>query len=147
MLGLFYNPNIQPAEEHERRLEAARQTAQELNFPLATSPYTTKEWLQETSGLENEPEGGKRCDICFRLRLGKTYRYLLEQGGDAFTTTLTVSRTKPAEVINKIGQEIGSDRFLPRNFKKKNGFERSAELAGKWGLYRQHYCGCVYSIK
>lgn len=147
VLGVFYNPNIQPAKEYERRLAVARQAARELNFPLVTGPDTAEEWLRETSGLENEPEGGKRCTVCFRLRLRKTYLYLLEQRGDAFTTTLTVSRTKSAAVINQIGQEIGGDRFLPRDFKKKNGFERSSELAGKWGLYRQHYCGCLYSTR
>lgn len=144
VLGLFYNPNIHPAQEYERRLEVARRVAGELNFPLVAIPETPEEWLRETSGLENEPEGGKRCSVCFRLRLRKTYLYLLERGGDAFTTTLTVSPTKPAAVINQIGMEIGGDKFLPRDFKKKDGFKRSSELAKKWGLYRQHYCGCIY---
>lgn len=147
VLGLFYNPNIHPAQEYERRLEVARQVAGELNFPLVAIPETPEEWLRETSDLENEPEGGKRCSVCFRLRLRKTYLYLLERGGDAFTTTLTVSPTKPAAVINQIGVEIGGDKFLPRDFKKKDGFKRSSELAKKWGLYRQHYCGCIYSMR
>lgn len=145
--GLFFNPNIHPEEEYERRLEVARQVAQELDFPLVAGLYTPEEWFKETSGLENEPEGGKRCSVCFRLRLKKTYLYVLEQGADAFTTTLTVSPTKSAAVINQIGQEIGGDNFLIRDFKKNDGFKRSIELAKKWGLYRQHYCGCIYSQK
>ncbi|HJM37103.1 MAG: hypothetical protein CL877_05915 [Dehalococcoidales bacterium] len=147
VVGLFYNPNIHPTEEYERRLEVARRVAGELNFHLVIGSYTPDEWFQATSGLENEPEGGKRCSVCFRLRLKKTYLYLLEHGEDAFTTTLTVSPTKSAAIINQIGSEIGGDRFLLRDFKKKNGFKRSSELAEKWGLYRQHYCGCLYSIK
>ncbi len=147
VLGLFYNPNIHPAEEYARRLEVAQQVAKELNFPLVAAPYTSEEWFEETKGLEDEPEGGKRCAVCFRLRLKKTYLYLLEQGADTFTTTLTVSPTKSATVINRIGQEISGDRFLARDFKKKDGFKRSTELARRWGLYRQHYCGCIYSME
>ncbi len=147
VLGLFYNPNIHPLEEYERRLEATHKVAKELNFPLEAGPYTPEEWFKETSSLENEPEGGKRCEVCFRLRLKKTYLYLLERGWDAFTTTLTVSPRKSAKVINKAGQEIGGDKFLARDFKKKEGFKRATELAKKWALYRQNYCGCIYSMR
>ncbi len=147
VLGLFYNPNIHPAGEYERRLEVARKVAEELNFPLAVGPYTPEEWLAETSSLENEPEGGQRCEVCFRFRLKRTYLYLKDCGWDAFTTTLTVSPRKVADVINQIGQEIGRDRFLVRDFKKKAGFQRATELAKKWALYRQNYCGCIYSLR
>ena len=146
MEGLFYNPNIYPVEEYRRRLEVARQVAGQLQFPLTDLPYSPDEWDRVTRGLESEPEGGKRCRICYRLRLHKTWRFSLERGIDAFTTTLTVSRNKPAAIVNPIGQDIGGDRFLPRDFKKKNGCDRSAELAREWGLYRQHYCGCRYSM-
>lgn len=145
VLGLYYNPNIHPQEEYERRLEAAYKVAKELNFPLEAGPYTPEVWFEETSSLENEPEGGKRCEVCFRLRLNETYLYLEKYGGDSFTTTLTVSPRKSADVINQIGQDIGGDRFLVRDFKKQAGFQRATELAKKWSLYRQNYCGCAYS--
>ncbi|MFH0769686.1 MAG: epoxyqueuosine reductase QueH [Chloroflexota bacterium] len=145
--GLFYNPNIHPREEYERRLEVAHQVAKELNFPLGTGPYNPEDWFKETASLENEPEGGKRCEICFRLRLEKTYLYLQDYGWDAFTTTLTVSPTKSAEMINRAGREIGGESFLARDFKKKEGFKRATELARKWTLYRQDYCGCIYSLR
>ena len=147
VLGLFYNPNIHPLEEYERRLEAANKVAKELDFPLEAGPYTPEEWFNETSSLEKEPEGGRRCEVCFRLRLKKTYLYLQDHGWDAFTTTLTVSPRKLADVINQAGQEIGHDRFLVRDFKKQAGFQRATELAKKWGLHRQNYCGCIYSMR
>jgi len=145
VLGLFYNPNIHPPEEYHRRLEAACRVAQELNFPLEAAPYTPKEWLKETSGLENEPEGGERCQVCFRLRLKQVYLYMKEHGYDAFATTLTISPHKSAEVINRIGWEVGGESFLARDFKKKACFQRAMEMAKKWALYRQNYCGCIYS--
>ena len=147
VFGFFYNPNIHPREEYKRRLEVAYKVSKELKFPLAAGPYTSEEWLEATSSLEDEPEGGRRCEICFRLRLKKTYLYLKDYGGDAFTTTLTVSPHKSAEVINQIGQEIGGERFLARDFKKKAGFQRATELAKKWSLYQQNYCGCIYSLR
>ena len=147
VLGLFYNPNIHPLEEYERRLEAAYKVANELNFPLEAGPYTPEEWLKETSSLENEPEGGRRCKVCFRLRLKKTHLYLKDYDWDAFTTTLTISPRKSADVINQVGQEIGGDTFLVRDFKKKEGFQQATELAKKWALYWQNYCGCIYSMR
>jgi predicted adenine nucleotide alpha hydrolase (AANH) superfamily ATPase len=143
--GLFYNPNIHPLEEYQKRLDVARKVAKELNFPLEAGPYTPQEWLQETSSLADEPEGGKRCQVCFRIRLKQTYLYMKKHGWDAFATTLTVSPHKSAEVVNHIGGEVGGERFLSRDFKKKAGFQQAIELAKKWALYRQNYCGCIYS--
>ena len=145
--GFFYNPNIHPQEEYERRLEAAYKVAEALSFPLEVGPYTPEEWFAETGSLEGEPEGGRRCEVCFRHRLKNTYLYLQDSGYDAFTTTLTVSPHKSAAVVNKVGQEIGGDRFLVRDFKKKAGFQRATELAKKWALHRQDYCGCIYSMR
>ena len=145
--GFFYNPNIHPQEEYERRLEAARKVAEEMNFPFEVGPYMPEEWFAETRALESEPEGGKRCEVCFRYRLKKIYLYLLDSGLDAFTTTLTISPQKSAAVVNRVGQEIGGDRFLVRDFKKKAGFQRATELAKKWALYHQNYCGCIYSMR
>ncbi len=145
VIGLFYNPNIHPPREYQKRLEAARTVAAELGFPLAEAPYTPQEWLKATEGLSEEPEGGQRCPVCFRIRLQETRRYMKEHGCDAFTSTLTVSPHKDADVINRIGRDIGGEGFLARDFKKRDGFRRAMELAEKWGLYRQDYCGCLYS--
>ena len=145
--GFFYNPNIHPSEEFQRRLEVARRVANEFSFTLEVPPYRPEDWHREADHLAGEPEGGKRCEICFRLRLEETYRYMLEQEADAFTTTLTIGPRKSADVINRIGSEIGGDTFLSRNFKKKGGFQKAIELAKQWELYRQDYCGCVYSMR
>jgi predicted adenine nucleotide alpha hydrolase (AANH) superfamily ATPase len=147
VLGYFYNPNIHPTEEYQRRLETARQVAEKLGFPLESGPYTADEWLEKTTLVKNEPEGGKRCHVCYRIRLERTYEYLNECGADAFATTLTISPHKSAAIINKIGQEIGSEKFLARDFKKKDGFKHAVESARQWELYRQNYCGCVYSMR
>ena len=145
--GYFYNPNIHPAEEYLRRLATAEKVAQELNFPLEVAPYTPEAWLKETDPLKTEPEGGRRCQVCFRIRLEKTYRYLSDLGADAFTTTLTISPRKSAEAVNKTGWKIGGSSLLARDFKKKEGFKRAVQLAKKWELYRQNYCGCIYSMR
>jgi len=145
--GLFYNPNIHPRHEYDRRLEVALKVARELDFPLEVPPYITEEWFKETVSLEDEPEGGRRCEVCFRLRLKKAYLHMKDYGADAFTTTLTISPHKSAVMINRVGQEVGGERFLVRDFKKKAGFKRATELAKKWALYRQDYCGCIYSMR
>ena len=147
VVGFFHNPNIHPAEEYQRRLETARRVAQELHFPLEVPVYEPEEWLKQAGSLEHEPEGGKRCQVCFRFRLEKAYDYMVDCGADAFTTTLTISPRKSAQIINKIGWEIGGEKFLVRDFKKKEGFKRAVELAKRWQLYRQDYCGCIYSMR
>ncbi len=146
VLGLFYNPNIHPSEEYHRRLEVARKVAEQFGFSLAVPPYMPQEWLHEAESLSDEPEGGERCEICFRIRLKQTYHHMQDQGADAFTTTLTISPRKSVDTVNRIGQEIGGNKFLARDFKKKAGFQRATELAKQWQLYRQHYCGCIYSL-
>lgn len=147
VIGFFYNPNIHPADEYQGRLESARRVAQEFKFPLEVPAYDPEEWLKMTNSLEHEPEGGKRCQVCYRLRLERTYTYMMDCGADAFTTTLTISPHKSAQAINKIGQEIGGEKFLVRDFKKKEGFRRAVQLAKQWKLYRQDYCGCIYSMR
>jgi predicted adenine nucleotide alpha hydrolase (AANH) superfamily ATPase len=147
VLGLFYNPNIHPLEEYQRRLEVTRTVARKMGFPLEVASYVPQEWIRETTGLENEPEGGRRCEVCFRLRLVKTYLVMRERGADAFTTTLTVSPHKSAAVVNRVGMEIGEEKFLARDFKKQDGFKRAIALAKEWALYRQDYCGCRYSLR
>lgn len=147
VLGFFYNPNIYPLEEYQRRLASACQVSRELDFPLEEGRYTPEEWLKATNHLAVEPEGGKRCAVCFELRLTETYRFMRERGWDAFTTTLTVGPRKPALTINNIGNNISGEHFLVRDFKKKDGFKIATALSKQWGLYRQNYCGCVYSFK
>jgi len=127
-------------------VEAAKKVASELKFSLIEGPYVPEEWFQATATLENEPEGGRRCPVCFKMRLEKTYRFLLDSGGDCFTTTLTMGSNKSAALMERLGREIGGDKFLLRDFKKRDGFKRAGELVRKWELYRQHYCGCKYSL-
>jgi len=147
VLGFFYNPNIHPAQEYEKRLQVAHRVALEQVFPLEVAPYIPEDWFTEADLWKSEPEGGKRCEVCFKIRLEKTYLYLMECGADVFTTTLTISPHKSAEVVNSIGKEIGGDRFLERDFKKKEGFKRAVRLAKQWELYQQSYCGCIYSME
>ena len=147
VLGFFYNPNIHPPEEYRRRLETTRRVAQELDFSLEVPAYEPEEWHSLAGSLKDEPQGGKRCQVCFRLRMEKTRDYMTACGADAFTTTLTISPHKSAQIINKIGEEIGQDKFLMRDFKKKDGFKRAVQLARGWELYRQDYCGCMYSMR
>jgi predicted adenine nucleotide alpha hydrolase (AANH) superfamily ATPase len=147
VIGLFDNPNIHPEEEFRRRLKAAARVAEEMSFALEKGCYDPAQWFQRADAFADEPEGGRRCEVCFRLRLERAHRFMLERGAEAFTTTLTVGPRKSAEVVNRIGHEIGGDSFLSRDFKKKDGFRRASELARRWGLYRQSYCGCIYSMR
>lgn len=147
LTGYFYNPNIYPAEEYRRRLENAHMVAGHLGFRLVEGAYHHEEWLLAMKGLENETEGGRRCQVCYRLRLGQSYRFMMESGLEAFTTTLTISPHKLAAIINQVGMEVGGERFLQRDFKKKDGFKKAVSLAKEWDVYRQSYCGCIYSLK
>ena len=144
--GFFYNPNIYPEEEYQLRLKNARKVAEQLGFQLVEGLYEAGEWNDRVQLLVEEPEGGRRCPVCYRLRLEKTHQYMLNSGCAAFTTTLTMGSNKSALALEKIGQAIGGETFLRRDFKKKDGFKRAGELARQWGLYRQHYCGCQYSL-
>jgi len=145
--GYFFNPNIHPTEEYERRLQVALKVTDWLKIPLVAPDYTPEPWFSLTRGLADEPEGGKRCEVCFRLRLQAAADYACRQKFDAFTTTLTVSPHKPAVVVNRIGNEIGGELFLARDFKKKDGFKRTQVISRQLNLYHQHYCGCVYSLR
>lgn len=146
---LFYGPNIHPQEEYNRRLQSARQMAESLNIPLVELDYNPTEWYELVEGLENEPEGGARCSICYRTRLQKTATYAKENGYRYFGTTLTLSPHKPADIINPIGESIAKKYglvFLAEDFKKEDGFKKSCELSKEYGFYRQRYCGCEYSV-
>ena len=146
----FYNPNIEPIDEYEKRLESTERYAKELKLPLIVGDYDNLEWHNAVKGHEDDKEGGERCSICFKYRLKKTTQLAKEKNFDLFTTTLTISPFKNAEMINKIGNELKEKHnieFLKSNFKKQNGYLYSIELSKKYNLYRQHYCGCLYSKK
>ncbi len=145
--GFYFNPNISPEAEYNARMVAARTIASELGFEFKTGDYEPRLWIAETMSLAAEPEGGKRCLVCYRIRLQETYEFMKACGADAFTSTLTVGPQKSAGKINKIGFEIGGDKFLARDFKKKEGFRKANELARKLGIYRQNYCGCLPSLR
>ena len=150
---LYYNPNIYPEEEYDHRLSEQARLLQALGVPLLTLPYDHGEYLSRVSGLEDEPEGGGRCEECFRLRLEKTYEMAVQGHFDYFCTTLTVSPHKNASVINRVGMMIqkteeGKDAsvmWLPSDFKKREGYKRSIELSKQFDLYRQTYCGCEFA--
>ncbi len=150
----WYNPNIQPAEEFHKRLAAMRQLAEIVGMELVIDESGEDEWAEAVRGLEDEPEGGRRCDVCFAIRLQKAAQKAKELGCEYFASTLTVSPHKPAVKINPCGEAAADAtadatgvEFLGDDFRKQDGFKRSVELSKKYGLYRQNYCGCVYSIR
>jgi len=146
----FYNPNVEPLNEYSLRLEAAEKFAEEIDIPMIVGDYDAIEWNNAIKGHENDEEGGERCSICFRFRLEKTAQTAKEKGFDLFTTTLTVSPYKNAPVINQIGKELSEKyniEFLESDFKKEDGYAHSIKLSKEHGLYRQDYCGCLFSKK
>ncbi len=146
--GFFYNPNIHPEDEYKRRLGVAQKVSKELGFELVEGLYDREKWFEAVKGFEYEPEGARRCDICIRMRLEKTYAFFRKKGTfRIFASTLSVSPHKDAKKINAIGMEIGGDAFYVADFKVKGGFQRAMELAKEWDLWRQHYCGCIYGLE
>jgi predicted adenine nucleotide alpha hydrolase (AANH) superfamily ATPase len=144
----FYNPNIHPLEEYQLRLEEMERYLDTLSVELIVGEYDAEQWFRAVSGMEHEQEGGRRCELCYRMRLDKTVSVAQAQGFQRVTTTLTVSPHKKATIINSIGRELtntGDVTFHEADFKKRDGFNKSCELSKKLGLYRQNYCGCVYS--
>ncbi len=150
----FYNPNIFPAQEYEKRVEELRRMAGEMEFvhpvTIEEGPYQPEEFFAMAKGLEEEKEGGARCFACYRMRMEEAARRAREGGYDYFTTTLSISPLKNAAKINEIGEELAEIYqvdHLPSDFKKKDGYKRSIELSHQYNLYRQDYCGCVFSKK
>ncbi|MCC8191860.1 MAG: epoxyqueuosine reductase QueH [Ruminococcus sp.] len=148
----FYNPNISPAEEYNKRLDELKRLVKEMgpDIKIIEGEYNPDEFFEIAKGLENLPEGGERCKKCYRLRLQKTAQLANSLGYDYFCTTLSISPHKNAEWINEIGATLASEldvKFLPSDFKKKNGYKRSIELSREYNLYRQNFCGCVFSKK
>ena len=151
---LYYNPNITPAEEYAKRVDELKRLLSEAPYPnavrLVEGRYDSREFFAIAKGLEDLPEGGERCFKCYTLRLEETARAAAEGGYEYFTTTLSVSPYKNAANLNAIGRELSEKygvKYLYSDFKKKNGYRRSIELSAQYGLYRQNYCGCVYSAK
>ncbi len=149
---LYYNPNIAPLEEYQKREAELRRLISQMKFthPVELLPcqYDGQAFVQAARGLEGEPEGGKRCEACFRLRL----RYAAQEAArlhfDYYTTTLSISPMKNAPLLNQLGEEIGREfgvAHLPSDFKKKDGYKRSVQLSKEYDLYRQDYCGCAFS--
>jgi predicted adenine nucleotide alpha hydrolase (AANH) superfamily ATPase len=146
--GFFHNPNIWPTEEYDVRWMEAQKVAGLLVFKLMEGRYEPKEWERRTARLAAEPEKGRRCNVCFALRLDASARLASDMGLPAFATVLTVSPRKNAAAVNRIGRLCGRKygvRFLEADLKKQGGFVRSVELSRRHGLYRQSYCGCRYS--
>ena len=147
---LYDNPNISPREEYEKRAAEADRLIREMGVPvrLRVAPWEPEAFLEAVRGLENEPEGGKRCEACFRLRLSRAAKAAKDGGYGYFTTTLSISPLKDAQLLNRIGREISEEMGVPylySDFKKKNGYRRSCELSAIYRLYRQDYCGCAFS--
>ncbi len=150
----FYNPNIYPPQEYETRIAEERRLIGEMPFHnpvrLLEGTYDPERFFEAVKGLENEPEGGARCRQCFRLRLGEAARQAKAGGYDYFTTSLTISPLKNADTLNAIGEQLGRDygiAYLSSDFKKRDGYKRSIRLSEEYGLYRQNYCGCVFSVR
>lgn len=149
---LYYNPNITSEEEYNKRFNELKRFIREVKFNnpinIININYTNQEFIDMSKGLEYEKEGGKRCYKCYHLRLDKTAKYALLNGFDYFTTTLSISPYKNSEWLNQIGEELSDKygiKYLYADFKKKNGYKRSIELSKIYKLYRQDYCGCIFS--
>jgi len=152
----FYNPNIHPKVEYERREHVQQEFIAAFNaktdnaVEFLSATYQPKEFFAVTKGLENEKEGGARCAVCYELRMHEVAEKADELGYDYFTSALTLSPKKNSQTINKIGlalEEQFETQYLPSDFKKQNGYKRSIEMCQEYNVYRQCYCGCVFAAK
>ena len=147
----FYNPNISPKSEFDYRLDELYRLLGEMNLSqirIVAPDYDENEFFEIAKGNESLPEGGARCEDCYRLRLEKTAEYAKRDGFDYFTTTLSVSPYKNAQALNEIGSELSEKygvKYLLSDFKKNDGYKRSCQLSREFNLYRQNYCGCIFS--
>lgn len=150
----FYNPNISKKEEFNKRANELTRLVDSMPLTrpinVIIEQYEPNEFYEIAKGLENEPERGKRCEECFKLRLERSAQYARKNNFDYFTTTLSISPHKDAQLLNEIGKDFSRKYNIPylfSDFKKKNGYKRSIELSTEYHLYRQNYCGCIYSYK
>lgn len=148
----YYNPNISPESEYRYRVSEVKRLVAEMlpdsDVTVVEGRYDPERFAQAVRGLEGEPEGGKRCRTCFRLRLEEAARQAQDLGCEFFTTTLSISPLKNARALNEIGEELApiyQTRYLVSDFKKREGYKRSIQLSAEYQLYRQDYCGCIYS--
>lgn len=148
----YFNPNIAPEEEYRKRVEEQKRLVEQLPavYPIQflEGRYEPEEFYSRVRGLEKEPEGGARCRVCFELRLEEAARLAAEGGYDYYTTTLSISPLKNAQVLADVAIKMGEKwgvAWLPSDFKKKEGYKRSIQLSSEYDLYRQNYCGCVFS--
>lgn len=147
---IYYNPNIEPFKEYEKRKKEQIRIINEYNIKFMDCDYNNEIFHEISKGLELVPEKGIRCHKCYKLRLAYTAKKGRENNFDYFGTTLTVSPYKLSNVINEIGYSLEKEyniKFLPSDFKKNEGYKKSIELSKKYNLYRQNYCGCIYSRK
>ncbi len=149
---LFYNPNISPKEEYEKRKAELKRLISEAEYKndvdICDCDYNSDSFFTAIKGFEDAPEGGERCEICFNLRLGKAAEMAKKSGFEYFASTLSISPLKNADTLNRIGEELAEKcniKHLPNDFKKREGYKRSIELSRKYNLYRQNYCGCIFS--
>ena len=148
LVGYFYNPNIHPESEYRRRAEEMERYAREIGLKMVCAEYDDARWFEITRGMENAPEGGERCFLCYRMRCEKAAEYAEEHGYQFLAATLSISPHKNAEKINEIGSEVSARHGLQwyaADFKKRGGFDRSVRMSKEAGLYRQSYCGCIFS--
>jgi predicted adenine nucleotide alpha hydrolase (AANH) superfamily ATPase len=148
LAGYFYNPNIDPPGECLKRLAETERYLAQAGIPLLIGPYDAPRWREAVRGLEEEPEGGRRCDVCFQVRLETTADAAAADGFDCFATTLTISPHKDADLINRLGADAAAQagvRFLAADFKQGDGFRIACRLAREADLYRQNYCGCAFA--
>ena len=148
----YFNPNISPKEEYIKRVDEVKRLIKEMpacaDVKFIEGRYEPSEFYDAVKGLEDAPEGGERCLKCFELRLNEAAKTAAETGAEYVCTTLTISPLKNAENLNRIGEETAARygvKWLPSDFKKKNGYKRSIELSNEYNLFRQNYCGCVFS--
>lgn len=148
LLLYFYDPNIQPKSEYERRRDESRRFADKKGISFVEGPYDVENWNSLVRGYEDSPERGERCRLCYEMRMSEAARFARENNSGYFTTVLSISPHKDVVRINEIGfamQERFGVKYLPADFKKKEGFKKSINLSRENGFYRQDYCGCLYS--
>ncbi len=147
----FYNPNIHPSEEYELRKEENKRFCDKLALPFIDADYDADNWFARTKGLENEPERGRRCTVCFDMRFERTALYAFEHGFSVISSTLGISRWKDMNQINDCGVRAASHYqglvYWTYNWRKRGGSQRMIELAREEAFYQQEYCGCVYSLR
>lgn len=149
--AFFYNPNIHPHEEYEKRKAEVIAYTRKIGVPFIDADYDVDNWMEHVRGLEQEPERGKRCSVCFEMRLARTALYAQENGFPFIATSLSISRHKNQAQVHEAGHAAAARfegvTFWDYNWRAKGGVDRGAALAKQEGFYRQNYCGCVYSLR